>query len=75
MTCPRCNGYIWTESDRALLESWREHILRYGFEIVCIAGHRDRITPDECARILKAKKEKKNVSEKDRCNQRRTGRY
>lgn len=56
MKCQICNGYIWTETDRALLKSWREHIIQYGFEIVCIAGHRRIVTPED---IKKYKEEGK----------------
>lgn len=74
MRCSLCNGYVWTESDRALLKSWKEHILQYGFEIVCIAGHRQPVTPGDVREYIK-NKEEKNVSEKNRCNKRKAGKY
>lgn len=59
MKCTVCNGYIWTESDKALLKSWGEHILQYGFEIVCIAGHRQIVTPEDIRKCLKSKEKRK----------------
>jgi hypothetical protein len=56
MKCPICKGYIWTESDRALLGSWKNHIRQHGVDIVCIAGHRISLTSADYRKYMKEKK-------------------
>ena len=46
--------------------------MQYGFEIVCIAGHREILTPEDIKEYIR---EKKNVPEKDRCNTGKAGKY
>jgi len=62
MKCPKCDGYMWTEQERA--GDYEECLRQYGVDVVCIAGHRTKLTLDD----YKKYKEAKNATRKIRCN-------
>lgn len=70
MTCPRCKGYLWTEQERA--GEHQECASLYGLDVVCIGGHRFRLTPEDFRKYIRRKK---NVPEKNRHNTRKASKY
>ena len=65
MLCPTCKGYLWTEQERA--GGHRECAERYGLDVVCIAGHRFTLTPEDFKKYIRSKK-KRSALNKDAHN-------
>ena len=58
MRCPRCDGYIWSEVERG--GDPVEIAKRYGLEVVCIAGHRIKLSVEDYQRYLREKRRKES---------------
>jgi len=53
MKCPKCGGYMWVEQEKA--GDYEKCLRRYGIDIVCVAGHRVRLTPHDYKKYKEAK--------------------